>query len=89
MARPQQPEIAGSQSAPVDPDRVDPAAETQGRPAPAGRVGGVPADNQPGHHPSRDQDKPDGAAFLAKMRSRGQATGDDDTGAPAAGEERP
>ena len=36
----------------------------------------VPEDNQPGHHPSEEQDKPDPDAFVAKFNAA--ARGDDD-----------
>lgn len=80
MARPQQPELARSQSAPVDPDALDPQAETQGQLTEAGRVGNVPADNQPGHHPRQEQDKPDGAAFLARFRGDDRDAASSDAG---------
>jgi hypothetical protein len=35
----------------------------------------VPEDNQPGHHPEQEQDKPSGDAFVAKVQAL--AHGDD------------
>lgn len=36
--------------------------------APSGKTDiAVPVDNQPGHHPAKEQDKPDLAAFAAKL----------------------
>lgn len=44
--------------------------------------GPVPADNQPGHHPSKEQDKPDLTAFAQKL---GVAEGPDTTAGGGAG----
>jgi len=51
MSDPQQPELAHGQ--------VPPGAD--------GPAGPVPVDNQLGHHPSKEQDKPDLDAFAAKL----------------------
>jgi len=57
MGRPQQPEIARSGRGATDPSsaksHVDAPEEE------SGRTGPVPLENQPGHHPPREQDKPD------------------------------
>jgi hypothetical protein len=45
--------------------------------------GPVPADNQPGHHPSKEQDKPDLTAFAQKLGVTEQSSD------LAAGEDRP
>jgi hypothetical protein len=71
MARPQQRELARNEKVPgLSPD----ASETElgGQPEldDRGPTGPVPADNIPGHHPEEEQDKPDGAAFLAKMQGQ-------------------
>lgn len=68
MSNPQQPELARSRKTPSqDPDAV--AAVVDGQPAPSteGRTGPVPAENQPGHRPEKDQDKPDLDDFAAKL----------------------
>jgi hypothetical protein len=39
----------------------------QPEPAVGGESGPVPPDNQPGHHPEKEQDKPDPAAFAARL----------------------
>src|SRR4051812_13948138 len=42
----------------------------------------VPPDNQPGHHPEHEQDKPSGEAFVAKVRERAkEPAGDTGTAA--------
>ena len=73
MARPQQRELARNEKVPgLSPD----ASETElgGQPDldERGRTGPVPTDNLPGHHPDEEQDKPDGAAFLAKLQGEGR-----------------
>jgi hypothetical protein len=57
MSRPQQPEIARSGRTPVDPDYTEGSMpqDTSNDPA----LGPVPPANQPGHHPEREQDKPE------------------------------
>lgn len=55
MAKPQQPEIRRSGRTDLDPDSV------QGNRGPSdekGNTGKVPPENQPGHHPEKEQDKP-------------------------------
>jgi hypothetical protein len=37
----------------------------------------VPEDNQPGHHPEQEQDKPSGDAFVAKVQALARAESDD------------
>jgi hypothetical protein len=71
MARPQQPELARSGKTDLDPDHIGTELEARKPVRPGGRTGPVPPENQPGHHPSDDQDKPDLDAFAAKL------TGDD------------
>src|SRR5205085_2427338 len=67
MARPQQPELARSAKTDLDPDHVETGLQGQPRPATGGETGPVPPDNQPGHHPEQEQDKPDPDAFAAKL----------------------
>ena len=68
MSNPQQPELARSRKVPhQDQDAVAGAVEGQrvsGGDAPRGPV---PPENQPGHHPAEEQDKPDLNAFAEKM----------------------
>ena len=67
MAKPQQPELARSDTD-LDPDRIGSELEAR-QPVPSGGpTGPVPPDNLRGHHPPRDQDKPDLAAFVAKFQ---------------------
>ncbi|HET9770016.1 MAG TPA: hypothetical protein VFS16_03935 [Acidimicrobiia bacterium] len=67
MGRPQQPELARSAKTDLDPDHVETGLQGQKAPATGGETGPVPADNQPGHHPAKEQDKPDLDAFAAKL----------------------
>lgn len=93
MAKPQQPELARSGRGAVDPHAVkeqlsaptkggDQSAEPGGSP--------VPEENQPGHHPEHDQDKPSGDAFVAKVREHAADAeadaGEGDTTGTIAGE---
>jgi len=67
MARPQQPELARSAKTDIDPDHVETGLQGQRAPRTAGETGPVPPDNQPGHHPEKEQDKPDLDAFAARL----------------------
>lgn len=67
MARPQQPELARSAKTDIDPDHVETGLQGQRVPATGGETGPVPPDNQPGHHPDKEQDKPDLDAFAARL----------------------
>ena len=67
MARPQQPELARSGKTDIDPDHVETGLQGQPTPATGGETGPVPPENQSGHHPAREQDKPDLDAFAAKL----------------------
>jgi hypothetical protein len=68
MSNPQQPELARSRKTPaLDQDAVAAVVDGQrqlGTDAPSGPI---PADNQPGHHPAKEQDKPDLDAFAQKL----------------------
>jgi hypothetical protein len=68
MSNPQQPELARSRKTPAqDPDASAAVLEGQSRPDSGGPSGPIPVDNQPGHHPAKEQDKPDLDAFAAKL----------------------
>ncbi|MDQ4149332.1 MAG: hypothetical protein M3164_04985 [Actinomycetota bacterium] len=57
MSRPQQPELARSGKGSTDQDSAKIKAESEVR-ADQQSFGKVPEDNQPGHHPEKEQDKP-------------------------------
>lgn len=68
MSNPQQPELARSRKTPAqDQDAVAGVLEGQDRPGTSGPAGPIPEDNQPGHHPAHEQDKPDLDAFAARL----------------------
>lgn len=67
MSRPQQPELARSATTDLDPDHVETGLQGQPRPKSVGETGPVPPDNEPGHHPPKEQDKPDLDKFAAKL----------------------
>ena len=68
MPNPQQPELARSRKTPaLDPDAASTVIEGQSHPGADEARGPVPAENQPGHHPAEEQDKPDVDAFAAKL----------------------
>lgn len=56
MSTPQQPELHRSGRGPSDPKSAK--AKVDGPGADEGGVGPIPPDNQPGHHPEHEQDKP-------------------------------
>jgi len=58
MTTPQQPELARSRRSEADPASAK--ARTGGPTTEKGRLGPVPEDNLPGHHPQHEQDKPEG-----------------------------
>lgn len=78
MGTPQQPELRRSGHTPVVQDHAAEKAPASPK-APAGRrrTGSVPPENQPGHHPETEQDKPTGPP------PTGQSGGDADEGADA------
>ena len=58
MSKPQQPELHRSGRGATDPHSAKANVDS---PAPEeGNAGPVPADNEPGHRPEHDQDKPEG-----------------------------
>lgn len=68
MSNPQQPELARSRKTPAqDQDAVASIVDGQPTPTTEGRTGPVPPENQPGHRPAEDQDKPDLDAFAARL----------------------
>jgi hypothetical protein len=67
MSRPQQPELARSAKTDLDPDHVETGLQGQRKPKSGGETGPVPPENAPGHHPPKEQDKPDLDAFAAKL----------------------
>lgn len=70
MANPQQPELARSRKTPaLDPDATEAVLSAEGTPTEDRARGPVPVDNQPGHHPPVEQDKPDADRFVAKVKA--------------------
>ncbi len=68
MSNPQQPELGRSRKTPAqDQDAVAGVLDGQRDVVADAPRGPVPAENQPGHHPSEEQDKPDLNAFAAKL----------------------
>jgi hypothetical protein len=68
MGRPQDNRLQRSGNTPLDPDHIETEVQTQPH-APRDEPGGgpVPEDNQPGHHPAHDQDKPDLEQFAEAL----------------------
>jgi hypothetical protein len=87
MANPQQPELARSRKTPsLDPDATESVLSAAEAPTVDRPRGPVPVDNQPGHHPPVEQDKPDLARFRAKVKAvaaEAQAEAEPDDGAGA------
>ena len=75
MSRPQQPELARSAKTDLDPDHVETGLQGQRKPKSGGETGPIPPGNEPGHHPPKDQDKPDLDAFAAKLGTDPKAPG--------------
>lgn len=68
MANPQQPELRRSgKVAALDPDATQTDLTAQDRPGTRGRTGKIPTEQQPGHHPDEEQDKPDLDEFAARL----------------------
>jgi hypothetical protein len=75
VTKPQQPEVRRSGTTPIDPDSIGSELDARrSRATTSGNAGPVPEDNQPGHHPPHEQDKPD----LEEFRSRFTADHDDE-----------
>ena len=68
MPQPQQPELRRSGETPAVDDHTK---STTNVGAPGGSSAdaqlAVPEENQPGHHPDKEQDKPDPAAFAERL----------------------
>ena len=58
MSKPQQPELHRSRKGATDPASAKANPEVSGAVGEEGATGPVPKDNQPGHHPEHEQDKP-------------------------------
>src|SRR5215204_2159712 len=70
MANPQQPELARSRKTPsLDPDATESVLSAAEAPTVDRARGPVPVENQPGHHPPVEQDKPDADRFVAKVKA--------------------
>ena len=68
MSNPQQPELARSRKTPaLDEHAVPGVLEGQPDISSEGARGPVPPENQPGHHPAEEQDKPDLDEFAARL----------------------
>lgn len=68
MSNPQQPELGRSRKTPSQsPDST--ATVLQGEPdlGTESTRGPIPPENQPGHHPEKEQDKPDPQAFAERL----------------------
>ena len=77
MANPQQPELARSRKTPaLDPDATEAVLSAAEAPTVDRPRGPVPVDNQPGHHPPVEQDKPDPERFRGVYRMRLPLPGD-------------
>lgn len=59
MSKPQQPEIRRSERGETDPEGRRQTREEESFTKRGGRTGPVPPDNRPGHHPEKEQDKPE------------------------------
>ncbi|MDP9454025.1 MAG: hypothetical protein M3P97_11760 [Actinomycetota bacterium] len=74
MPKPQQPELRRSDYGATSDDSAK--AKVGMDDAPTDEAGAhVPEDNQPGHHPEREQDKPDPEAFIERARGAGGGQG--------------
>lgn len=78
MPNPQQPELRRSEKGATTDDATKGTHTAPDEQAVwSGRSGPVPEDNQPGHHPPVDQDKPAGEAFVARAAEAAAADGPD------------
>lgn len=81
MSKPQQPELRRSGRVPaLDPDASEAELSARGRPGRGTTIGDAPADQQPGHHPDHDEDKPDLDTFAERLGV--SAEGDEPRDAP-------
>jgi hypothetical protein len=84
MANPQQPELARSRRTPaLDPDATEAVLSAAEAPTVDRARGAVPVENQPGHHPPVEQDKPDADRFMAKVKEVAAEADEADDGADA------
>lgn len=68
MAKPQQPEVRRSGFVPaLDPDATEGKLSAQSPPESGDTIGDAPVEQQPGHRPAEDQDKPDLDAFAERL----------------------
>jgi hypothetical protein len=68
MAKPQQAELRRSGKVPaLDPDATESRLEAHDRPGISGPTGPIPEDQQPGHRPEHDKDKPDLDKFAQRL----------------------
>ncbi len=88
MSVPQQPEVRRSETTPIQPDSIESQIEARRPVQRDGEGGPVPPDNQPGHRPDQDQDKPDMDAFVAAFTKDPDDGPDDEGGVGADEEER-
>lgn len=89
MSNPQQPELARSRKTPAqDQDAVAGVVDGQRDPETTAPGGPVPEDNQPGHHPPEEQDKPDLQAFAERLGTSPASTESSDS-SPGSGTESP
>src|SRR3954447_14738503 len=68
MAKPQQPELHRSGKGATDPASAKSKVEVTAVEGASGAAGPGPVDNQPGHHPAEEQDKP-----VRRYRQRARA----------------
>lgn len=77
MPNPQSPAVRRSEQVPsLNPDATETARSADRPEAPTPSPGPVPEEQQPGHHPDHEQDKPDPEAFAERLGVR-PATEDD------------
>jgi hypothetical protein len=74
MPNPQQPELARTRRGGATPEKAA-KSRARSRLDEAGSVGPVPEDNQPGHHPDQEQDKPTGPPPAPSGASGSTASG--------------
>lgn len=68
MAKPQQPELRRSGMVPdLDPDATETVLSAQDEPKTSRARKKVPEEQQPGHHPDEEQDKPDMEKFAERL----------------------
>jgi hypothetical protein len=84
MGRPQDNRLQRSGNTPLDPDHIETEVQTQPH-APRDEPGGgpIPRDQQPGHHPPTEQDKPDLDAFAERLGVPPEAEAGDEDGGSA------